>query len=88
MEGDGPLRPFDLRRGLRRGGLRRLARGPPPPVQPPSRRRKGGNHPFPPLSIVYMGWGKRSLRVGLPPPLLWRGWGSFGAPHNAAAAAA
>ncbi|KAK9096098.1 hypothetical protein Sjap_021595 [Stephania japonica] len=40
--------------------------------RPLSGRRRGGrrvaNHPFPPLSMVHMGWGKRSLLVGLPPP--------------------
>ncbi|KAK9145205.1 hypothetical protein Sjap_005108 [Stephania japonica] len=49
-------------------GLRQLARGPPPPLS--GRCRGGGrvaNHPFPPFSMVHMGWGRRSLLVGLPP---------------------
>ncbi|KAK9144413.1 hypothetical protein Sjap_004316 [Stephania japonica] len=41
-------------------------------IAPLSGCRRGGgmvaNHPFPPLSMVHMRWGKRSLLVGLPPP--------------------
>ncbi|KAK9138184.1 hypothetical protein Sjap_008778 [Stephania japonica] len=49
---------------------------------------EGGNHPFPPLSMVYMGWGKRSLLLGLPPPSPARIGLPYGPPPPTTAAAA
>ncbi|KAK9117373.1 hypothetical protein Sjap_016320 [Stephania japonica] len=87
VEGMGPSAPpasgVDYAGGPPAAGQRATA--------PLSGRCRGGgrvaNHPFPPLSLVYMGWGKSSLLVGLPPPSPARMGLPCGPPPPTAAAA-